>query len=88
MPGDRAHVVRPRERRLNLGNPGPRGTRAPAFRAPRHAEKLKSQVRVWGATGEGRVLGRIFCFVFFMTIYNFAFLPSAPASLAPRCVPH
>lgn len=56
--------------------------------APRHAGKLKSQVWVWGAVGEGRVLGRIFCFVFFMAIYNFAFLPSAPASLAPRCVPH
>ena len=58
------------------------------FHGPRQAEKLQSQVWVWDAMGEGRVLGRIFCFVFFMTIYNFAFLPSAPASLAPRCVPH
>lgn len=56
--------------------------------APRRAGKSKSQVWAWGAKGKGRVLGRIFCFVFFMTIYNFAFLPSAPASLAPRCVPH
>lgn len=66
----------------------PRGTGAWASHCPRHAGKGKSQVGVWGAVGEGSVLGRIFCFVFFMAIYNFAFLPSAPASLAPRCVPH
>lgn len=66
----------------------PCAQRHTGFHGPRHTEKLQSQVWVWDATGEGRVLGRIFCFVFFMTIYNFAFLPSAPASLAPRCVPH
>lgn len=66
----------------------PKAHQLPPPSALHHAGKLKSQVWVWGAVGEGRVLGRIFCFVFFMTIYNFAFLPSAPASLAPRCVPH
>ena len=66
----------------------PCAQRHTGFHGPRHAEKLQSQVWVWDTTGEGRVLGMIFCFVFFMTIYNFAFLPSAPASLAPRCVPH
>lgn len=99
--GRQGRAVGPRERLLNPATTAPGGAHTPRLvpLAQRHtrvclplpgtrAGKLKRQVWVWGATGEGRVLGRIFCFVFFMTIYNFAFLPSAPASLAPRCVPH
>lgn len=61
------------------------GARAPPG-APRHAGKGgESQV---GVRERAEFWGRIFWLAFFMAIYNFASLPSAPASLAPRCAPH
>lgn len=75
MPGGRTHAEGPRERRLNPATTTPEAhTRAFAFcpkapellppTAPRNAGKLKSQVWVWGATGEGS-FGEDFLFCIF-----------------------